>query len=95
MLFEAFSFTKAHLVACRHDGHHRELLHLHFGDAHRGQEADFRRTHVGALTQHALPALDVMADWPGAWLVGLEEKKKKNKLKEYVIIQGRCLRNDL
>src|SRR4029434_7099896 len=54
-----------HLVASGHDGHHRELLHLHLGDAHGGQQADLRGAHVGALGQHTLPALDVMTTEPG------------------------------
>lgn len=53
-----------HLVAGGHHGHHRELLHLHLGHAHRGQQPDFGGAHVGALGQDALAAFDVMSDGP-------------------------------
>lgn len=63
-LVSSLSFLASHLISCRHYSHHRELLDFHFCDSHSGQKADLRGAHVGPFCQHALPALDVVTDWP-------------------------------
>ena len=63
----------AYLIASGHDGHHGELVNADLGDAHRGQESDLGRAHVGALGQHTLPSPDVVTYWSVAvqkWRLG-------------------------
>lgn len=57
-------FLASYLISCGHYSYHREFLNLHFCDSHSGQKTDLRWAHVGPFGQHALPALNVVTDWP-------------------------------
>lgn len=59
-----FTIIFSYLISCGHYSYHREFLNLHFCDSHSGQKTDLRWAHVGPFSQHALPALNVVADWP-------------------------------
>lgn len=57
-------FFASYLIPCGHYSYHREFLDLYFCDSHSGQKTDLRWAHVCPLSQHALPALNVVTDWP-------------------------------